>query len=150
MIRRAGHLLQGAHNVRLVEFEHRLPVGERFEQISRDGQRLALVEAERRPLAEMARQGRAHHLLIENIPRNGHAARRQDFPLAAPTQPGDGNIQRAAAKVEDQHVLRMIQRLLVIQRGSHRLEFEIYVLKTSLDGCLAQGFFCLAVFLWIV
>ena len=56
-------------------------------------------------------------------------------------QAQDGDIQRAAAKIEDQSGLRAGQALLIIQRRGNRLQLKRHPGKTGLVGALAQRIF---------
>ena len=62
-------------------------------------------------------------------------------------QAHDGDVQRAAAEVEDEHVLGVGKGLLVVQGGGDRLQLEVDLLKASHFGSLAQDGLGLAVVL---
>ncbi len=60
-------------------------------------------------------------------------------------QAHDGDIQGAAAEIEDEGVLRPVEGFFIIQGSGYRLELEIHLAETCQVGRLAQGILRLAV-----
>ena len=92
---------------------------------------------------------RQHALLddgaVEVAAGDVHAAAGIDLPFRRITQSHHGDIERAAAEVEDDHVLRLGDGLLVIQCGGDRLEFKVHFLEARFVRGMPKGFLCLVI-----
>ena len=132
-----GDLAQDLPVLGRVELQQRLPVVERVVDPLRRGQRL-VARAIEAALAEVARQLGADELLVEHVPGHGDAARRQHArpPLA---QAHDGDVERAAAEVEDERVLRARQAQGIAVGGGHRLVLQVDRFVAGAEGGVEQA-----------
>jgi hypothetical protein len=130
----ARDVIQHPQEIRAVELDHLLPIGERLVKMERHGQAQPAVVAVVAALAKVARQQSAHQLLIEHVTGDRYAARRQDAPRLRIAQPRDRNIERAAAEVEDQDVLRAVDGRFVKMRGGDGFGLQIDFVVSSQEG----------------
>jgi len=87
----------------------------------------------------MFRQSGAHHLLVEHVACDRHTARSQH--LARPiSQAHNGDIQRAAAKVEDQDRLRFILEAGIVVGRGDRFPLQVNALVAGLERAAQQPF----------
>ena len=86
----------------------------------------------------MIQQQRLDGPLVESVTGDAHATGGKGLPPSWFANPHHRHVQRAAAKVKDDDVLRLAGRQFVVQRGRHRLQLKGDVPETGLFGCAAQ------------
>src|SRR5262245_37211434 len=90
------------------EGRQNMPVGQGVDEMVHFGVGLA------NPFTKIAQHRLLDDGLVKVGPGDADPAGGEDFTFAAITEPHDGNIESAAAKVEDQNILRSLQGSFVI------------------------------------
>jgi len=135
---RLGDAVERVQLMRRVELQHVLPVRERLEIVPRHRARRAVFGAVRRFLAEVPRELGADQLAVEHVTRDRDAARRQDRAAPRLAQARDADVERAAAEVEDEHVLRAADGRLVEIGRRDRLRLQENLVVPGAEGGAQQ------------